>query len=208
MHLPRLGRYTVGAGVYDLVSCERLVYREPRLHGIDAARLQPGDRVLDVGCGTGLNFEPVLDAVGAGGGIVGVDASPSMLACARGRVQRRGWSNVTTVLGDAGELASLVDDHPFDAVLFTYTLSIIGSWRAAFDQAVARLRPGGRLVVVDIDLPTGRWAALAPLARFACFTGGIDRSRKPWRSVSERAADPSLEVLRAGHVLVAAGTRP
>ena len=114
--MPRLPRYRHGARAYDVVSMEPVVYRPGRRAAIDALDLTRGARVLDVGCGTGLNFPEVSAAVGPTGRLVGVDASSAMLQQARGRVGRHGWSNVTLVEGDAAQLDTLVSDE-FDAVL-------------------------------------------------------------------------------------------
>lgn len=197
-------RYSAGARFYDVVSLERPVYRPGRLAGIAALRLRPGDRVLDIGCGTGLNLPLLRDGVGPAGSVVGVDVSPPMLRRAYARIRRAQWPNVTVMEGDA---ANLPDIGPVDAVLFTYSLSIIGDWRRAWKQALAVLRPGGRVAVVDLALPVGPWRLLSPAARLACFTGGSDPRRRPWTLLDEDTEYHSHQVLRGGHIHVAAGTR-
>lgn len=206
MRVPRFRRYAFAARWYDQLSGERQVYRAPRLTGIALLGLRPGDRVLDVGCGTGLSLPWLVEAVGTSGAVVGVDASAAMLDGARQRISDAGWANVTVLQGDAGELAQVLgDEREFDAVIFTYCLSIIDAWRQAFDQAVERLGAGGRVAVVDLALPTGRWRWLAPLARLACFTAGSDPHREPWMLVTQSQPYGAHVVLRGGHVHCAAG---
>ena len=204
-----LHRYGPAARWYDVLSVERPVYRAGRVLGIDRLGLRAGDRVLDVGCGTGLNFPVLREAVGPGGAVVGVDASEPMLERARARIARTRWSNVAVHRGDAADLTQLLgNEGPFDAALFTYSLSIIAQWRSAFDQAADQLRPGGRVCVVDLALPTGRWRLLSPLARMACFTGGVELARRPWQLPLDTMEATSHTVLRGGHIHVATATRP
>ena len=207
MRVPSIRRYGLGAPLYDVVSMERPVYRAGRVAAIAGLRLRPGDRVLDVGCGTGLNFPLLVDAVGPSGEVVGVDASPAMSRQARCRIVRSSWGNVTVVGGDAAMLQSLLTG-PFDAVLFTYSLAVIDDWRRAWLQGLGLLRPGGRVAVVDTALPTGAWRLLRPLARLALFTGGVDASRQVWNVVHTDTVGASHRVLKGGHIHVAAGTKP
>ena len=79
-------RYSVLARWYDTLSLEWPVYRVGRSRGIEGLELRAGDRVLDIACGTGLNFSLLRAAVGATGEIVGVDANPAMADRARRRI--------------------------------------------------------------------------------------------------------------------------
>ena len=207
--ISRPQRYGPGARFYDVLSFERPVYRAGRVRGIELLDLKPGDRVLDVGCGTGLNFPLLQDAVGPRGVVVGIDASAPMLARARRRVGVQGWANVDLHQGDAAELSlgPKAGTDPFDGALFTYSLSIVSSWRQAYARTVAGLRPGGRVVVVDLTLPVGRGRVRSPVARRACFTGGVDTDRAPWQVVLDSTTEVTHVVLRGGHIHVAAGTR-
>lgn len=199
-----LPRYRHGARFYDTLSGERLVYRRGRETAIGLLTLPPGARVLVVGCGTGLDLPLLRQAVGERGEVVGIDRSTAMIAEAHRRVARAGWGNVRLVDGDAATLPGIHDT--FDAVLFTYSLSVIGEWSRAWQAALGRLEPGGRVAVVDTDLPTGLGAPLRPLARLALWTGGVDRNRRVWAQVLDGLTDTQYRRLALGHIHVAVGT--
>ncbi|MGQ0632276.1 MAG: class I SAM-dependent methyltransferase [Sporichthyaceae bacterium] len=205
----RIPRYGVGARFYDVLSAERPVYRTGRLAAVAGLRLHPGARVLDVGCGTGLNLPLLLDAVGDRGAVVGVDASAAMLAQARERIDAGGWDNVMLHQGDAADLATLLaGEAPFDTVLYTYSLSIITNWQQSWAQALALTKPGGRLAVVDLAMPTGKGRVLRPAARVACLTGGVKLRRRVWEVVAADCVEIEAQVLRSGHIHVVSGSKP
>src|SRR5436305_9439187 len=69
--------------------------RAQRLRAVQALGLRAGDSVIDIACGTGLNFPLIEEAIGPGGRIVGVDLTDAMLAIAQDRIEANGWSNVS-----------------------------------------------------------------------------------------------------------------
>ncbi|MDJ0336128.1 methyltransferase domain-containing protein [Salinibacterium sp. G-O1] len=203
------GTYERGAPFYDAISGEWPVYRRGRVVGVELLGLNEGDTVLDLGCGTGLNFPLLFAAVGPTGRVIGVDRSPAMLGMADRRIASNRWSNVTTVSADAAKFtASDLGQEQVDAVFATYSLSVIDDWRAAWERMRAVLRPGGRAGIVDMQLPTGAAAILSPLARLACAMGGSDITAHPWTILREAGSDLSEVSVRGGHIVAAAATIP
>ncbi len=197
-------RYTVAARFYDVLSLEWPLYRPGRLAAIGNLGLAPGMRVLDLGCGTGLNHPLLQGAIGATGTVVGVDDSRQMLARAGNRARRHGWHNVELLQADITEVAGL---GTMDAVIATYTLSVVPGWQRAWALAFAATRPGGRMAVVDMQLPVGAARVAAPLARLACAAGGADINAHPWTAVERDCAEISAVSLLGAHVQVRVGTR-
>ncbi len=213
MRRPR--RYTSFAPAYDVLSGEWPVYRAGRVTGIGALRLRLGAFVLDIGCGTGLNMPLIRAVVGPAGRIVGVDASAKMLAQARANAERRGWMNIDLENADAtaltpgwldGRLGPGRGPDGADAVLFTYSLSVMTNWPEAWRAATAAARPGARVAVVDMRTPTGAATVFAPLARLACILGGSDITAHPWTALEQECTDVQAWSLRGGHIQVRAGT--
>jgi ubiquinone/menaquinone biosynthesis C-methylase UbiE len=118
-----------------------------RQRGVDALALQPGDHVLELGCGPGTNFARLRDAVGDDGRVVGVDYSPGMTEQARARIDGNGWENVHVLGGDAATLG--IDAESFDAVYASMSLSAMPEPVAVLQEEDSVLRPDGRVAVLD-----------------------------------------------------------
>lgn len=206
----RTASYRSSARFYDLISFEWPVYRAGRVAAIDLMALRPGHRVLDIGCGTGLNLPHLQRGIGPTGSITAVDASTQMLAQARRRAASAGWHNVRFIEADAAALpeGSLDAGAGFDAVISTYVLSLMPQWRPALARMVAVTRPGGRVAVVDMQEPVGSARVWTPLARLACLLGGSDIEAHPWTALESTLTDVSRRSVRGGHIQVRVGSVP
>lgn len=203
-----LSRYEHLGPVYDAVSLEAL-YRRPRRRLAELFGSLPGAVVVDLGCGTGRNLSWLRSAVSPGGHVIGIDASASMLAAARRRARRRGWTDVTLVRGDVQEPAGVLAAAGVvpDAFVATFVLSLLadgaGLW-AAIDDA-ARARPT-RVGLAELGPPDGAPRVLRPALGALTALGGGDPTRRPWRELAGRAPDTREETFAGGHVHVAVGT--
>lgn len=116
----------------------------------EALRAAPGERVLDVGCGPGFFVAELLDEVGPGGSVVGVDGSAASVEMAAARTEGR--DNVAFHHADATALP--VGNAEFDAALSVQVLEYVPNVDAALAEIFRTLRPAGRLVVWDVDWAT------------------------------------------------------
>ena len=114
-----------------------------------------GDRVLDVGCGPGFYVTELLEVVGREGLIVGVDGSADMLAVAAKRAE--GHDNVEFHEADATSLP--VPDASFDRAIAVQVLEYVRDVSAALAELRRALRPGGGVLVWDVDWATVSWQA-------------------------------------------------
>jgi phosphatidylethanolamine/phosphatidyl-N-methylethanolamine N-methyltransferase len=134
-------RYTVWAPAYDgLVRAAG--FDGARRLSIDRLRIAPGDRVLIVGAGTGLD----LDFLPSNVGITAIDVTPAMLKQLERRGARAGQS-VTSRIMDARHLA--FPDSTFDAVVMHLILAVMPQPERGLKEAVRILKPGGRIAVFD-----------------------------------------------------------
>ena len=182
-----------------------------RLRAVRALGLRPGDSVVDIACGTGQNFPLIEQAIGPEGRIVGVDLTDAMLAQAQHRIETNGWSNISLVQADA---ASFDFPTEVDAILSTYALSQVPECAEVIAHGAAALSRGGRLVVLDLEVPHNapRWLAQLGVALVRPFAS-IDEwmGRRPWEAIrtamQDRLTDLSWSELLFGTAFLAAGSR-
>ena len=130
---------------------------------MDYLELEPGDGVIDIGCGPGVNFERIRSDVGPDGTLVAVDYSPKMIEKARARVSDHGWGNVDVIRADA-TTAELGEGY--DAAIATLSMGVMPDCKKAAANVYRSLAPGGRFVVFDLrSVPSGPLRILNPLLR-------------------------------------------
>lgn len=120
-----------------------------------ATDLRPGGRALDLACGTGSLTRDLARRVGPRGRVLGVDFSQEMLRAAEGRA----LPNVEYRFGDATKLEG-VESGSFDAATIAYGARNIPDLDALFSEMARCVRPGGRVVCLEISRPTGRIASV------------------------------------------------
>ncbi len=142
-----------------------------------ALACEPGDEVLDVGCGPGFYVVDILEIVGENGAVSGVDASAAMLAIAGRKVGDR--SNVRLLEGEATKLP--VGDASVDRAISVQVFEYLSDVDAALAELMRVVRPGGRVVIWDIDWSTLSW-----------HCSDAERMRRMVRAWDRHLADPVL----------------
>ncbi len=193
-HMDAIYRYQ--RYIYDATRKYYLLGRD-RL--IDELAPPPGGSVLEVACGTGRNLikgaRRYPDAR-----FFGFDISAAMLDTAQGSIARAGLNDrIRLSVGDASGFSGerLFGIVTFDRVFISYALSMIPPWRAALQQALDALAPGGRLYIVDFgdqqDLP--RWFRSGLRAWLAQFS--VEPREALEAELDKLARRPGLSVRRA-----------
>jgi arsenite methyltransferase len=172
---------------------------------LDLAAIEAGERVLDLGSGSGTDSFLAAVATGAAGGVVGIDMTDAQLTKAQRLARESGFDNVEFAMGYIEQPP--VEDGSFDCVISNGVINLSPDKPAVFAAAARALRPGGRLALADIvserQLPEGvtcdasLWAACIGGAmqrdgyRDAIESAGFEieswRENEEYRFVSERA---------------------
>ncbi len=127
--------------------------------------LQPGDRVLDVCCGSGASAIPAAAQVGVTGSVLGVDLAEALLGLARRKAQAQSLGNLEFHSGDFRNLG--LPDASFDAIICVFGIFFVPDMEAAVAELWRMLRPGGKLAItswgVRVFEPANRgfWEAIA-----------------------------------------------
>ena len=201
-------RYDITSRLYPVPGYP---HQGQRVRAVQALGLRAGDSVIDLACGTGLNFPLIEEVIGPGGRIVGVDLTDAMLTQAQDRIEAHGWSNVSLVQADAAEYGFPTQ---VDAILSTYALTQVPECAEVIAHGATALSRGGRWVVLDVKVPgnTPRWLAqlgTSVVRPFAAIDEWI--MRRPWETIraamQEELTDLSWTELFFGTAFLAAGSR-
>ena len=203
--------YRRRATSYDcLVSLFRLAgvdVTSYRRRAVDALEVCAGDTVVDLGCGTGLNFPWLERAVTASGQIVGVDLTDAMLVEARHRASSSGWANVDLVECDATEYVFPANTA---GVLSKFAMTMVDDYDAVIRRVAEALPPGGRLVIFEAKKPDPWPEWLIRLGVWLSHPFGVSlgyAERTPWKSLSRHLDLVLYKEFYAGALYLAVGQR-
>jgi len=162
---------------------------------LEAAALAPGERVLDVACGSGASALPAAEIVGASGTVIGVDLAEELLVHARAKAVARGLSNVAFTAADFRDAAGL---GSFDAVVCVFGIFFVPDMAAAVRSLQSVVRPGGVLAITTWGPRFFEPASTAFWRSIEELRPDLRKKFNPW----DRVVDPAAldEVLIEGGV--------
>lgn len=176
-----------------------------RERAVAALGLRPGDTVVDLGCGTGLNLPLLRAAVGPAGRVVGVDLTDAMLERARRRIARAGWHNVELVEAD---LTEYTFPPGLGGALATFALEMVPEYDAVIRSVAEALPPGRRLALFGLKHPD-RWPRwLIRLGIWLNRPFGVSEeyaALKPWESLRKYMNEVEYDEFYAGAAYLSVG---
>ncbi len=142
---------------------------------IESLELQPGETVLDLGSGGGLDATLAASKVGPAGSVIGVDMTPEMLQRARDNARQAGLDHVEFREGRLERLP--IADASVDAVTSNCVINLVPDKQQVFGEIARVLKPGGRLVISDIVLggPLPDTITQSVLAYVGCVAGALPK---------------------------------
>lgn len=159
--------------------------KQYQLDSVNALDLKKGDTVIELGCGTGLNFPFLLDIIGPTGQIIGVDITMDMLKLAKQRAEKNGWENIRLIHCDIAEYEFPKD---VDGILSTGAITYSSSYDKVIKNGYDSLKSGKRFVIVDYKMPSGPTSIFAPLVVYFAKSFGVKiefMERHPWESIEK-----------------------
>lgn len=194
----RASKYDTSVKLFDIFAWLGFNISGWRKEAISRLNLKPGETVIDIGCGTGLNFPYLHQAVGPKGKIIGVDLSGEMLTEARQRAIIHQWDNIQLVRVDAAQFEF---PKSVDAVLSTYALTLVPNCEQVVNNASESLSPKGRMVVLDMT-----WPQYCPLwwRNILFFLGsyGVTEEvlrHRPWELVQKAMEENLSDIARKSY---------
>jgi len=176
----RAARYDFTANLYYLFGYREWAYRQT---AVKLLKLQPGDTVLELACGTGINFPLFQRYIGSTGQIIGVDITDAMLEQAKKRVASQRWKNVTLMQHDA---STYQIPPKVNAVFSSFALSLFPDTKRVLKNIANSLIPGGHLVVIELQIPKfwPSWLAFAAVTLMRPFAVTEEWvARRPWETI-------------------------
>ncbi|MDH3242653.1 MAG: methyltransferase domain-containing protein [Alphaproteobacteria bacterium] len=198
----RAGIYEFAVYLYYLVGFRIGRYR--RL-AVEAIAPRQGDTVIEIGCGTGMNFPLLREKVGPEGRIIGVDISEAMLKRAAKRIDAAGWKNVELVRSSAADYAF---PEGVDGIIATGVLTYEPDYDKVIERGARALAPGKRWVVFDYKMPTGWFRRLVPLFAWISRPFGISLplfDRTPLESIKRYLRHVKIKEFYFGLIFIASG---
>ena len=202
---------------YDLISpiydkAIRSLYLPYRRKVVKLLQLEPGQTVLDLGCGSGLNFELIMEGIGPHGTIIGVDFSAKMLKRAQKTIDQHGWKNVYLLQQDARQLnINELNIHSnsgirIDRVLCTLGFSVFPNWENVFEKSYSLLEGNGRYGIMDLYNKNRTFQT-----QIVNILANSDISRRVWEPLQKICSNYSEERLSLMHgtevVIIALGQK-
>lgn len=204
LYRKRAKHYNFTANLYYLLGLREWRYRK---RAVKELNLKYGDTVVEIGCGTGLNFPLFQKEIGPEGKIIGVDLTDAMLDQARRRIKENSWSNVELVQSDAAEFRF---PEKVDGIISTFVLPMVPEFDTVIRNGCMALSPERRWVLLDLKMPSNWLSRLTPLFIPLVRPFGVTRdlaSRHPWESMKKYLKNVSLAEFYLGFVYIAAGER-
>lgn len=169
-----------------------------RKEAISVLNLEKSQTVLDVACGTGLNFRYLFNGIGPDGRIIATDIAPGMLDKAKIRAQNNGFNNIEFILGDVSEIELL----EVDAVAAFWCMVSILDYKMALRNLVSNLRSGGKLAVLDFKKIDGfPGIFLKPISEKIFQFTHQDIDREPWLYIGQLLTDVKMHEWKLGGIL-------
>lgn len=204
LYRKRAANYDRSANLYYLIGFREFKYRKLAAQKL---QLKSGDTVVEIGCGTGLNFPLLVRAVGPEGKVIGVDLTDKMLAIARQRVAKNNWANVELVQIDATQY-SFPDN--INGIISTFAITLIPEFEEIIGRGAKALAPKGRMVIADLRKPD-RWPL--PIVKIMTwltrpFGTSLEIAlRKPWEAMEKYLANTAITKLYGGFAYISWGEK-
>ena len=203
--------------VYSLVSASPTIYKIGtyvtflsrgnflRKKAVNNLNLELENKVLDLACGMGQNFDYLMNKIGGNGKIFGVDYIRGMLNVAKKRIEKKGLGNVRLIRKDAAKIN--FPENYFDGIICTIGISSIPNHKEALKRAITSLKNRKRMVILDGKLFSGFYKIFNPLLRFTRVSASWVQNKDIITDAKKLLKDVVIEEYLGGSFFILTGIK-